>query len=143
LLEDMPANRFVTLIYAVVSPATRTFTFANAGHMPPAFVDSDGARLLEADAGRPLGLMESEFSDHEIDMAPGSRVFFYSDGITDAVNSSLDPYGTDRILHHVVDDTATVQSLLNDVDRFSLGNPPSDDMTVVMIARSGPADPAR
>src|SRR5215468_4445967 len=130
LVEDMPASRFVTLIYAVVSPATRTFTFANAGHVPPVFVDSDGARLLEADAGRPLGLMESEFSDHEIEMTPGSRVFFYSDGITEAVNSSLEEFGTDRILHHVFDQAATVQSLLNDVDRFSSGNPASDDMTV-------------
>jgi len=142
LVEDMPASRFVTLIYAVVSPATRTFTFANAGHVPPVFVDSDGARLLEADAGRPLGLMESEFSDHEIEMTPGSRAFFYSDGITEAVNSSLEQYGTDRIFHHVFDQTATVQSLLDDVDRFSSGNPASDDMTVVMIARQARRDEA-
>src|SRR5262245_65842949 len=100
LLEDMPSSRFVTLIYAVVSPATRTFTFANAGHLPPVLVESDSARLLEADAGRPLGLMESEFSDHEIEMTPGSRVYFYSDGITEAVNSSVEQYGTDRILDH-------------------------------------------
>ena len=86
--------------------------------------------------------MESEFSDHEIEMTPGSRVFFYSDGITEAVNSSLEQYGTDRVLHHVFDPTATVQSLLNDADRFSLGNPASDDMTVVMIARQARGDEA-
>src|SRR5262249_53673978 len=113
LLEDMPAGRFVTLVFAIVSLETRTFTFANAGHLPPVFVDADGARLLEADAGRPLGLMESEFSEHEIAMTRGSRVFFYSDGITEAVNSSLEEYGTGRILRHVFDETATVQSLLN------------------------------
>src|SRR5262249_39863571 len=136
LLVDMPASRFVTLIYAVVSSATRTFSFASAGHLPPVFVDSNGARLLETAAGRPLGLMESEFSDHEIEMTPGSRAYLYSDGISEAVNPSLEEYGTDRILSHVVNRTATVHSLLNDVDRFSSGNPASDDMTVVMVAKS-------
>src|SRR5262245_23668702 len=135
LVEDMPVSRFVTLIYAVVDPATSKITFASAGHVPPLFVDSTGARFLEADAGMPLGLMECEFSDHEIEMTPGSRVFLYSDGITEAVNSSLEEYGADRILNHVVDQTVTVQSLLNDVDKFTSGDPASDDITVVMIAR--------
>src|SRR5215510_8527963 len=121
LVEDMPASRFVTLIYAVVDPATRKITFASAGHVPPLFVDSKGARFLEADAGMPLGLMECEFSEHEIEMSPSSRVVLYSDGVTEAVNSSLEEYGTDRVLHRVVDQTVTVQSLLNDVDKFTSG----------------------
>jgi len=138
----MPANRFVTLIYAVLSPATRTLTFANAGHLPPVFVDSDGARILEAHAGRPLGLMESEFSEHEIEMTLGSRVLLYSDGITEANDSSLEQYGTDRILHLASDQTTTVHSILTDVARFSFGNPPADDMTVVMMTRQARAGKA-
>jgi len=134
LVEDMPASRFVTLIYAVLNPATRKITFASAGHVPPLFVDSKGARFLEADAGMPLGLMECEFSEHEIEMSPSSRVVLYSDGVTEAVNSTLEEYGTDRVLHRIVDQTLTVQGLLNDVDKFTSGYPASDDITVVMIA---------
>src|SRR5215813_10780383 len=136
LVEDMPASRFVTLIYAVVDPAARKITFASAGHVPPLFVDSNGARFLEADAGMPLGLMECEFSEHEIEMSPSSRVVLYSDGVTEAVNSSLEEYGADRVLHRIVDQTVTVQDLLNDVDKFTSGYPASDDITVVMIATS-------
>jgi sigma-B regulation protein RsbU (phosphoserine phosphatase) len=78
--------------------------------------------------------MECEFSEHEIEMPSGSRVFLYSDGVTEAVNSSLEEYGPGRILDHVTSQTAAVQSLLNDVDKFTSGYPEADDVTVVMIA---------
>jgi sigma-B regulation protein RsbU (phosphoserine phosphatase) len=135
LVEDMPAGRFLTLIYAVVDPATQKITFASAGHPSPLLVDSNGARFLEADAGMPLGIMESEYSEHEIDMNSGSRIFLYSDGVTEAANASLEDYGTDRILSHAVHQAATVQTLLNDVVQFTSGYPVSDDITVVKIAR--------
>jgi sigma-B regulation protein RsbU (phosphoserine phosphatase) len=78
--------------------------------------------------------MECEFSEHEIELPPGSRVFLYTDGITEAINSSLEEYGPGRILQHVTGPSATVQSLLNDVNRFTSGYPASDDVTVVRIA---------
>ena len=134
LVVDFPASKFVTLIFAVVNPAERKMTFASAGHLPPLFVDSSGARFLQADAGLPLGIMECEFSEHEIEMPAGSRVFLYSDGVTEAINSSLEEYGAGRILEHVAKQPATVQSLLSDVDKFTSGYPKSDDVTVVMIA---------
>jgi sigma-B regulation protein RsbU (phosphoserine phosphatase) len=137
LVQDFPASKFVTLVYAEIDPANRKLTFASAGHLPPLFVDSSGAQFLNADAGLPLGIMECEFSEHEIEMTAGSRVFLYSDGVTEAVNAALEEYGPNRILSHVANQTATIQSLLNDVDRFTVGHPKADDVTVVMIAASG------
>ena len=134
LVEDFPASKFVTMVYAVLDSAERKLTFASAGHLPPLFVDSSGARFLEADAGLPLGIMECQFSEHEIEMPAGSRVFLYSDGVTEAINSALEEYGPERILQHVTGQTASVQSLLDDVDKFIAGHPESDDITVVMIA---------
>ena len=134
LVQDFPASKFVTLIYAVVDPVRRALTFANAGHLPPIFTDGAESRFLEAEAGLPLGIMECEFSEHEVEMPSGSRVFFYSDGVTEAINSSLEEYGPGRILKHLNNKTATVQSLLNDVHVFTAGYPEPDDVTVVMIA---------
>src|SRR5262245_14083991 len=134
LVKDFPASRFVTLVYAVLDPSKRKITFASAGHVPPILVDSSGARFLHADAGLPLGILECEFSEHEIEMPAGSRVFLYSDGVTEAVNSSLEEYGPDRILEHVTNPTATGHTLLSDVDKFTSGYPESDDITVVRIA---------
>ena len=134
LVQDFPASKFVTLVYAVLDPADRKMTFASAGHLPPLYVDTSGAQFLEADSGLPLGIMECEFSEHEIAMPAGSRVFLYSDGVTEAINSSLEEYGPERMLKHVTRQPATVQSLLDDVAKFTSGYSASDDVTVVMIS---------
>ncbi|HEX7333217.1 MAG TPA: GAF domain-containing SpoIIE family protein phosphatase [Pyrinomonadaceae bacterium] len=133
LVQDFPASKFVTLVYVVLDPAGRTMTFASAGHLPPLYVDMSGAQFLKADSGLPLGIMECEFSEHEIAMPAGSRVFLYSDGVTEAINSAQEEYGPERMLKHVSERPATVQSLLDDVAKFTCGYPASDDVTVVMI----------
>jgi sigma-B regulation protein RsbU (phosphoserine phosphatase) len=58
---------------------------------------------------------------------------FYSDGVTEAMNSSLEQYGETRLRDHVANPSASVQSLLNDVRLFTAGHPASDDVTVVMV----------
>jgi sigma-B regulation protein RsbU (phosphoserine phosphatase) len=136
LLTDFPSARFVTLVYAVVDPSERKVTFANAGHLYPLFVNSHGAEFLETDAGLPLGIMPSEFSEREIEMDAGSRLFLYTDGVTEANNSALDEYGTDRLLDHATRPSSDVTSLLKDVSKFTAGYPSSDDVTVVMVEAS-------
>ncbi len=133
LLNDFPSARFVTLVYAIIDSARRTLTFANAGHLQPLFVGSSGAEFLETDAGLPLGIMNSEYSEREISMPPGSRLFLYSDGVTEAIDASEEEYGPARITDHVSQPPCSVQSLLDDVDKFTAGHPASDDVTVVMI----------
>lgn len=133
LLKDFPTARFVTMIYAILDPNGATVTFASAGHLSPLLVDAKGASFLKTNAGLPLGMFECEFSDHEIQMSAGSRLFLYSDGITEANNSSFDEYGAARLHAHVSSPLASIQSLLDDVNTFATGFPPTDDITVVRV----------
>jgi sigma-B regulation protein RsbU (phosphoserine phosphatase) len=66
-------------------------------------------------------------------MTAGSRLVFYSDGVTEAMNSSFEQYGATRLRDHVANPSASVQSLLNDVRTFTGGYSASDDVTVVMV----------
>src|SRR3954469_22661715 len=88
MVEDFPSGRFVTLIYAVLDPAKRTLTFASAGHLPPLLADEKGTRFLESELGMPLGLTRGEFSDTQVHLTEGSRLVFYSDGITEAADAN-------------------------------------------------------
>lgn len=137
LLTDFPAAKFVTLVYAVVDPSARKVTFANAGHLHPLLVNENGAEFLETESGLPLGIMDCEFSTREIAMLPGSRLFLYTDGVSEANNSSLDEYGVDRLRSHAAERSSSVNSLLDDVSKFTAGYPASDDVTVVMLAANG------
>jgi sigma-B regulation protein RsbU (phosphoserine phosphatase) len=133
LLKDFPTARFVTMVYGLLDPKNRTIVFANAGHLHPLFVDSSGAQFLKTDAGLPLGIREGSFSERTVKMTAGSRLMFYSDGVTEAMNSSLQQYGETRLRDHVINPSATVQSLMNNVRSFTAGQPASDDVTVVMV----------
>jgi sigma-B regulation protein RsbU (phosphoserine phosphatase) len=133
ILKDFPNGKFVTMVYGLLDPKQRSIVFANAGHLHPLLVDSSGTHFLATDMGLPLGIQECSFSERRVEMASGNRLVFYSDGVTEAMNSSLQQYGETRLHDHIVKPSATVQSLLDDVRSFTAGQPASDDVTVVMI----------
>lgn len=133
LVEDFPSTRFVTMIYAIIDPAKDTIVFANAGHLPPLFDNRKTLQFLNMDNGLPLGIQEGIFAERSVDLPSGTRLLLYSDGITEAMNSSSEEYGEERILEHITNLNASVQSLLDDVHKFMNGFPASDDRTVVMI----------
>lgn len=133
LFKDFPTAKFVTMIYAVLDPNNRRIVFANAGHVHPLLVNSNGAQFLKTDAGLPLGIQESSFSERTVELTSGSRLLFCSDGVTEAMNPSMEQYGESRLRDHIAKPSSTVQSLLDDVRSFTAGQPASDDVTVVMI----------
>jgi sigma-B regulation protein RsbU (phosphoserine phosphatase) len=133
LVEDFPAGKFVTLVYGVLDPATRTLTFANAGHLHPLFVDDNGVHFLDTERGLPLGLSCGDYSETTIALTPGSRLVFYSDGITEAVNDADEEYGLDRLARHVASRGASAVSVVDDVRGFANGVGLSDDASLVFV----------
>jgi sigma-B regulation protein RsbU (phosphoserine phosphatase) len=140
LLSDFPSARFVTLIYAIVDQAAKTITFANAGHLYPLLLKEStnggisNGEFLETKSGLPLGIMECDFAECAIEMPPGSHLFLYTDGITEAVNTAGDEYGAERLQKHVATQSISIASVLADVNKFTAGFPATDDMTVMTIS---------
>jgi len=133
LVEDFPAGRFVTMVYAVLDPAKRTLTFANAGHLRPLLIAGEGPRFIDSEKGMPLGLGFGDFSEVEVRFPHGSRLLFYSDGITEAVNGDEQEYGLQRLQDHMQRPEASAESVLNDVRSFANGVGLTDDATVILV----------
>ncbi len=133
LVEDFPAGRFVTMVYAVLDPAKRTLTFANAGHPPPLLLGGISAQFLDVERGIPLGLGASDFSEVEVKLAVGSRLVFYSDGITEAGNLMDEEYGSVRLQEHFLRTDASAESLLDEVRSFADGAGLHDDASVILV----------
>ena len=133
LVEDFPAGKFVTLVYGVLDPATRSVTFANAGHLHPLFIDDEGAHFLDTERGLPLGLSCGDYSESIVALSPGSRLVFYSDGITEAVNEAEEEYGLDRLARHVACHDASAVSVVDDVRKFTNGVGLHDDASLVFV----------
>jgi sigma-B regulation protein RsbU (phosphoserine phosphatase) len=133
LVEDFPAGKFVTLVYAVLDPASHTVTFASAGHLRPLLVDDDGPRFLDTERGLPLGLSCGDYSESTVALSPGSRLVFYSDGISEASNEKEEEYGLDRLVQHVAGANASAITILDDVRTFADGVVLNDDASVVFV----------
>jgi phosphoserine phosphatase RsbU/P len=133
LVDDFPAGKFVTLVYAVLDPVTRNVTFANAGHLRPLLIDDMGERFLDTERGLPLGLGCGDYSETEVTLTPGSRLVFYSDGITEAVDANEEEYGLCRLAEHARKPEASAVSIVEDVRHYANGSGVRDDASVVFV----------
>jgi serine phosphatase RsbU (regulator of sigma subunit)/anti-sigma regulatory factor (Ser/Thr protein kinase) len=79
------ADLTATCLYAVYDPVTRRCALARAGHPPPAVVTPDGtAEFIDLPAGPPLGLGGLPFEETEIELAEGSLLVLYTDGLVES-----------------------------------------------------------
>ena len=122
------------MIYGVLDPKRRTFTFANAGHPWPVIADGACTNLLETESGLPLGIAETSFSESIVSLADSGKVLLYSDGISEALDDQQQEYGTARLQFLMQGQKISTQEILDDVRQFSSGQPAFDDATVVLIS---------
>jgi sigma-B regulation protein RsbU (phosphoserine phosphatase) len=132
LIADMPANKFVTMVYGVLDPRSREITFASAGHLNPLLINGR-CEFLPLDTGLPLGLAASAYPEYTVHLKPGTQVLLYSDGITEAMNRDEEEYGPARLVEHFLRPQACVDALFEEINRFSIGSTHTDDATAVLI----------
>ncbi len=134
LVDDFPAGKFVTMVYGVLDPAKRTVVFANAGHLRPLFIDDQGEHFLDTERGLPLGLACcGDYSETRITLSAGSRLVFYSDGITEAENANEEEYGLGRLAEHAMLPGASAVSIVDNVHSYVNGSNLRDDASVVFV----------
>lgn len=141
LCREMPANMFVTCLYAVLDPVTGVFTFANAGHNLPYLRGEAGVTELRA-TGMPLGLLpDMTYDEVEATIDGGESLLLYSDGIVEAHDAGGDMYGFPRLQDDLrVDDLAGSELLDRLLERLHAFTGPGweqeDDITMVTLRRA-------
>jgi serine phosphatase RsbU (regulator of sigma subunit)/anti-sigma regulatory factor (Ser/Thr protein kinase)/PAS domain-containing protein len=80
-----------TCLYAVYDPVSRICTVARAGHPPPALIHPDGSvEFPDVPAGPPLGLGGLPFETADLELAEGSRLVLYTDGLVEDRERDID-----------------------------------------------------
>ncbi|MFE9098142.1 SpoIIE family protein phosphatase [Streptomyces sp. NPDC007264] len=80
-----------TCLYAIYDPVTRRCAMARAGHLAPALVSPDGSVTFpDLPAGPPLGLGGMPFQTAELDLAEGTQLVLYTDGLIEDRTRDLD-----------------------------------------------------
>jgi sigma-B regulation protein RsbU (phosphoserine phosphatase) len=121
------------MVFGIFDPATRKLTFANAGHPAPVFANGVEARALPTEKGLPLGMIEGFYSEVTVELTPGSRLLFYSDGISEAMSPADEEFGQERILKEINHPRNCADCFLEQIEAFAGGRPQHDDATVILI----------
>lgn len=96
-MEQM-GNRFFTMLYGTLHCPTLKLRFVSASH-PPVIVLRPGKEpdILKS-KGYAIGWFpDSHYQDISLQLTPGSRVFFHSDGLVECRNPQGQMYGTQRM----------------------------------------------
>ncbi|MFH8337770.1 SpoIIE family protein phosphatase [Streptomyces sp. AM6-12] len=89
--EDAGEIVGATCLYAIYDPVTRRCAMARAGHLAPALVYPDGSvDYPELPAGPPLGLGGMPFQTAELELAEGTQLVLYTDGLIEDRTRDLD-----------------------------------------------------
>ncbi len=144
LHEDNKASMFVTLLYTVYDPATGELTYANGGHNPPIVVHADGtSTLFPLTGGIALGMVPGiEYRQDTLTLLPGDTAIFYTDGVTEAMNSASEEFGLHRLRDLFVgsppkNPKQANEAIFEAVRAFAGDAEQSDDVTCLTLYHSG------
>lgn len=143
LVDAENSGMFVTMYYSRFKEDGSS-QHVNGGHNPPIYYKhSTGTSELLPIGGRALGwFLNNPFQEITIDLAPGDAIIYYTDGLTEAENPRGEPYGEDRLMSVVnrVGERSSgdlMDMILQDVETFAEGEPPFDDMTMLIVRYNG------
>ncbi len=136
---------FVTVWIGILEISTGRLTAANAGHEYPAVRNADGNFELYMDKhGFVIGGMEGlKYKEYELQLEPGSKIFVYTDGVTEATDSSGEMFGTARMVDALnTDASADPEQILKNVHEavngFVKDAEQFDDLTMLCLEYLGP-----
>ena len=135
-------HRFITCAMAVLEPEKHEIVLVSAGHLPPIARDLDGnvEQIDGDDTGLPLGIIPDQaFVQSVHPLKSGETWVLYTDGVTEAMKSNREIYGSKRLLEFVksgpLEVDALIKATVDDVSRFADGHSQSDDLCIVAFQR--------
>ncbi|MGW7363246.1 SpoIIE family protein phosphatase [Streptomyces sp. NPDC054841] len=128
-----------TCLYAVYDPVSRRCTLASAGHLPPAVVEPDGrVHFPDLPVGPPLGLGGLPFETAELDLAEGSLLTLYTNGLVQAQRRDLNE-GLALLRMALSDPGRSLEDTCKAVEDALLPACPDDDVALLIARARGMA----
>jgi phosphoserine phosphatase RsbU/P len=141
--HNINLTKFVTLFLTRYEPDSRTLNYCNAGHNPPLLFrkNSPAAESVTwlQPTGAAIGLVEDfQFEASNVTLSPGDLLLLYTDGVTEARNTSGEEFETDRLADIVKSNSDSsarelVAALRRALQEFTNGQALEDDTTIVAV----------
>ena len=147
IVEKNPAEMFITIWLGILDLTTGKLTASNAGHEYPMLMEAGGNyELIKDKHGFVVGSMAGvKYSDYELTLKPGSKLFVYTDGLPEATDANGEMFGTGRVLGALNADREaapkqTLENVACAVNDFVKDAEQFDDLTMMCVIYNGPAE---
>ena len=144
ICSNNQVEMFVTVWLGVLEISTGTLTAANAGHEYPVIRRAGGKfEILKDKHGFVVGGLEgSKYKEYQIHLAPGDKLFVYTDGVSEATDANEDMFGIERMLSALnKDPEASPEQILKNVrsavSAFVKDAEQFDDLTMLCAEFNG------
>jgi len=145
LNRQFPMDRtqqYFTLVYGVLDRDQTRFRYVMAGHPTPVLLPKGGPAVPLPGRGLPIGMIEeTTYDDETATLGPGDRLYFYTDGVIEALDEAEQEFGYPRLVAEI-DRLRTVplreglDQLANIVRNWS-GGQLRDDVSLLAVERIG------
>jgi len=131
------ANKFASFFYAVYDERNATFTYCNAGHNPPLFLNRNGCQRLST-GGTVVGIFpDADYQEETIQLQPGDLFLAYTDGIVECVSEYGEEFGEERLVRLVEENRESsaeqIQRMVVErVLEWAYEEERDDDMTLIV-----------
>ncbi len=141
LCRSNDANMFITFFMGCLDLYSGVLRFGNAGHDKP-FLVSEDITLLPTKSNLPLGVFpNTSYEDQTLVLAPGTSLFLYTDGLTEAKNEERKPFGRSGVIKvlkaFMEGKDPSLENLVSSMSkaahRFAGEAPQSDDLTMLAV----------
>ncbi len=142
IFSKIEKNWFITITLALIDLEKKTIKFSRAGHTPMLRINNDLFELYQP-AGVGVGLdrgdlFSASLEEIEIDLNENDLLFFFSDGVTELMNSADELYGFNNLkqllVNNIGNDCQHIgRKLLKELEKFKGKTHQYDDITYVVL----------
>ena len=129
---------YFTMLYGVLNVETLSFRYAQAGHPQVVHIPKDGSPQLVEGSGMAIGWFLDMFScpENVLQLAPGDRLYLYSDGVPEAMAPDETQLGETQMIEvlelgRTQSLDASVDLMLDVVVRWAAGGALRDDVSIL------------
>jgi sigma-B regulation protein RsbU (phosphoserine phosphatase) len=139
LFENTQPNRYATVFYAELDPATRRLAYVNGGHIPPYRVTARGDEDRLFTGGPALGVIEdASYEAGEVVLESGDLVAMVTDGVTEAASPEDQEFGDEGVIEVLRKSRAAgaeeaLQALVDSVHAWAGPAGCADDLTALIL----------
>ena len=136
---------FASAICAILDVKTGEMIFASAGHNPPLIYDGEAFGYITLESALVIGGIRQEktaFKIQRLELKKGDILFMYTDGVNEAMNSSDEEYGTERLQADLnvmagANPKEIIDFISGKVTAHANGAVQSDDITMLSLKFQG------